>query len=271
MSRKNDQKLGALTEFEALLVMGDKVSFERGKMIFKEGEKSTDFYILLKGKVAIGKKASGGEIKAIAELSEGDFLGEGVLSGVTKKPASAKALTKVTAMKLTKAHFEKLKKEAPDTMARFLMAVLGVSNSRLEKTDAKLMALFEISYLLNIYRYELRDLAAGIIHKLIESTESKDGLLMLRNPDKSYRVIYSTSHHFNEGSLKKLDLKKPHNRKGLMIAPLKDVGVLALKRKTDFEDDQLRFLMLIADQVAYNIKEAARRADEQARQILSKY
>jgi len=271
MSPKSDQKLGALTEFETLLMMGERVSFEKGEMIFREGKKNSNFYILLKGKVAIGKKASGGEIKAIAELSEGDFLGEGILSGVTKKPASAKALTKVTAMKLTKAHFEKLKKEEPGTLIRFLMAVLGVASSRLEKTDAKLLALFEISYLLNIYRYDLRELAAGIIHKLIESTESKEGLLMLRNPDKSYRIIYSTSHHFNESSLKKLDLKKSHNQKGLMIVPLKDVGLLALKRKSDFEDDQLRFLILIADQVAYNIKEAAQRADEQARQILAKY
>lgn len=263
-------KLMALTEFEGLLMMADKKVFQKGEMIFKEETTDPYFYIVLKGRVGIGKSVLGG-IKMIAEVGEGDFLGEGMLIGTVQKPASAIALSKVTVLRLNKEHFDRFRKEEPNALADFLLAVLRISNERLQKTDTKLMTLFEISALLNLYRYDLKDLAAAIVHKLLEMTGSKEGLLMIRESDQSYRLVYSTSSHFNEKALGTMDFKKSQQAGGVMVADLQGEGVLAFKRQEDYEDDDLRFLILVADQVSYNLKEAARQANEQARRLLQHY
>ncbi len=56
-----------------------------------------------------------------------------------------------------------------------------------------------------------------------------------------------------------------------LIANLKELGAVAIRRDTGhtpFESDQLRLLILIAEQAAYVIKDASEKASEKARELL---
>ena len=82
-----------LQEIQKILMLADEKQFEAGDMIFEEGKEDNNFYIVLKGDIEILKKTTEGKPKVIAEVESGEFLGEGVLSGITIKPASAKAIS----------------------------------------------------------------------------------------------------------------------------------------------------------------------------------
>jgi CRP-like cAMP-binding protein len=271
-----EQSSKVAKEIKKVLDLSDEKIFQPGEIIFKEGEEDHQFYILLKGNVEISKSTSEGESKVIAEVNVGEFLGEGVLSGVVKKPATAKAIDEVVLLSLTDADFSDLTKENPQVAVHFLLSVVEAVNGRLSKTNTKLLALFEISQLLHEHRDDLEELAKGLIRKLIAITTSQEGALLLKKPfSNDYRIIHSSSEVLTLDDLEEFDLTEAQmisNEKGhWLIENLKDLGVLVLHRGRDrqpYEDDQFRLLGLIADQVANMIKEASEQASEKAREML---
>jgi CRP-like cAMP-binding protein len=62
--------------------------FEKGKVLFKEGDRGEDMYIVQSGKVAIKKKLHDGET-TLAVLEKGDFFGE--MAILERMPRSASA------------------------------------------------------------------------------------------------------------------------------------------------------------------------------------
>ena len=63
--------------------------FPKGKLLFKEGDRGEDMYIVQSGKVAIKKKLSDGGETTLAVLEKGDFFGEMAL--LERQPRSASA------------------------------------------------------------------------------------------------------------------------------------------------------------------------------------
>lgn len=272
---ENNHKTEA-AEIQKILKLAKEQEFKESDVIFSEGDEDKNFYIVLKGNVEISKKTTSGEDKVIAQIGPGEFLGEGVLSGVIKKPASARAINAVTLFELSAGDFQKIVKEDAKTAVDFLITVLKAVNSRLTKTNTKLLALFEISQLLHQHRDDLDALAKGLIHKLLSILDGKEGILLLKNPfAETYRVAYSSSDDLNEDALKDFDLEETQstsNKNGqFLIANLKDLGLLAIRRDLDytqFETDQLRLLILIAEQAANTIKEASENVAEKAKDLL---
>ncbi|MFC1732590.1 cyclic nucleotide-binding domain-containing protein [candidate division KSB1 bacterium] len=276
---KEDQKqAGALVEIQKILSMAEEKIYKPDEIIFEEGEDDSNFYILLKGSIEISKKTTDGEPKVIAQVSPGEFLGEGVLSGLTKKPASAKSVEESVLMVLSYANFEKLIQEDSRAAVDFLITVLEAANSRLTKTNTKLLALYEISQLLHMHREDLNQLASGLVNKLVTITDSKDGILFLKNPfEGTYRAVYSSSPELNEEAFKKYDLsqtQKVVDENGqFLIANLNGMGTLSLRRDADYahyDADQLRLLILIAEQAAHIIREASAQASEKAKKMLQR-
>jgi CRP-like cAMP-binding protein len=62
--------------------------FEKGKVLFREGDRGEDMYIVQSGKVAIKKKLQDGET-TLAVLEKGDFFGE--MAILERMPRSASA------------------------------------------------------------------------------------------------------------------------------------------------------------------------------------
>jgi CRP-like cAMP-binding protein len=63
--------------------------FEKGKLLFREGDRGEDMYIVQSGKVAIKKKLGDGSETTLAVLEKGDFFGE--MAILERKPRSASA------------------------------------------------------------------------------------------------------------------------------------------------------------------------------------
>ena len=268
----------ALLEIQKILKLSEEKRFKEGEMIFEEGKDDTNFYIILMGTVEISKNTSEGKPKVIAHIGAGEFLGEGVLAGRINKPASAKAVVDTIVMAFDQGDFKQLTEEDPKTAVDFLLSVLEAANGRLTKTNEKLLALFEISQLLNMYRDDLSQLASGLVNRLMAIIESKDGILFLKNPfQETYRDIYSTNKDLTNELFLELDLSEPQkidiNEDQYIIVGLKDLGILALRREKDFahyDSDQLRLLALIGEQAANTIKEASEKVAEKAKEMLER-
>jgi len=276
MPKEKKQESKGLVEIQKVLKIADEKNFKAGEIIFKEGETHPVFYIILNGNIEISKKTTEGQQKVIAQIGEGEFLGEGVLSGTVKKPATAKAITDVTAMAISVENFEKLMKEDPRTVVNFLLSVLQTANARLSETNTKLLALFEMSQLMDMCGDDLKALANGLIQRLVTITESKDGIFLLKNPfSTTYRVIYSSSDELDEQALTEFDLNKTQSISGkngqFMIVNLKNLGSMALRRTLNsvpYNTNQLRLIMLVADQAAATIKDASEKASLKAKKLL---
>ena len=79
--------------------------FDPGEIIFKEGERSFEMYIILSGKVRILKDR--GEKKILlAELADGAIIGEMALISGEPRSASAIAVNEVTVKVVSQQSFE---------------------------------------------------------------------------------------------------------------------------------------------------------------------
>jgi CRP-like cAMP-binding protein len=265
-----------LMQIQKILHLTEEKHFEPNEYIFKEGEEDRNFYIVMQGEIEISKNTSDGKSKVIALVKSGEILGEGVLSGVLIKPASARTITPVQLLVLTKEDFDELAEKEPRIGMDFLLSVIGALTDRITRTDIKLLALYEINKLMGIYRDDLPNLSQGLVQKLISITESRDGIILLKKPfEESYRVLYSTTDEMNEKTFE--DYEKDKSRIitekdfQYLFVNLKDVGYLVLQREKEdssYEDDQLRLLILVAEQTGNTIEAASRRAAEKARDIL---
>lgn len=270
MFEQNSKQLG-----EKILKIGKEKKFMADEVIFEEGSSDPNFYIIQNGSVEISKKTSEGLFKVIAQIGGGEFLGEGALAGIEKKPASAKAVTDTETISISVGDFKKLISNEPEMAVDFLLEVLGSANLKLSQTNTKLLALYEINQIMHMHMDDLNGLAESLVNELIAITESRDGIMCLKNPFSAvYRTIYSTSGNLNINIFAGYDLEKTHQVKKdndvFLIINLNDLGFLALTRANEYDLDQLRFLMLIAEQAAYIIKEASDRAAEKARRMLNR-
>ena len=269
-------KSQGLMEIQKILHITKEKYFKPGEYIFAEGDEDRNFYLVLKGEIEISKKTSEGQPKVIAELKAGEILGEGVLSGAVIKPASAKAVSPVTLLSLSKSDFDGLIEKDPGAGVDFLLSVLGSLNDRINRTNIKLLALYEINKLMGIYRDDIGNLSKGLVSKLLAITESRAGIISLKNPfEETYRVLYSSSADMGDATFTHTDKKQSKifsdEAYQYIFVDLKNTGYLALRRgknDTPFEDDQLRLLMLIAEQAGNTIESASRRASDKARNIL---
>lgn len=266
----------ALTKIQKILERAEEKNFEKGDVIFKEGASDPHFYIVMKGEVEVSKQTSEGESKVIAHLHAGEYLGEGVLSGVAMKPASAKALSRTTLLSLSQEKYEELLKEDPRYAVDFLLSVLESANERLRHTNKKLIALFEVSQLMAENQNNLSKLGKALIEKCRDITKSDEGLMYLRNSfSEDKRVIHSTSSSLTPEQFEAFDLSIPQmieTESGQFIAAKIDgLGALIFMRKKErqeYQDEDLRLLALVAEQAAFVIKDAKSRASEKARKML---
>ncbi len=275
MTTQTAQSTG-LMHIQNILHISHEAQFDAGSFIFNEGDEDHNFYLILSGEIEISKKTSDGNEKVIAELKSGEILGEGVLSGVVIKPASARALTDVTLLSISKEDFEKLLKDDSEAGVEFLLSVIGAVNGRLSTTNTMLLSLFEINKLMGIHRDDISMLSKALIDKLIVITESHEGVLMLKNPfEETYRVIYSTDEDLTPEVFADYDKTKSqivsNGDYQYLLINLKGAGFIVLRRDDAdqlYEDDQLRLMILVADQAGNTIESASRRASDKAKDIL---
>jgi CRP/FNR family transcriptional regulator len=88
-------------------------TYERGGLIFSEGEIGDTLHIIAKGSVKITKYTKEGRTKTLAILKEKDGFGEMALLTEEARSATVEALEKAMTLSITKEKFEFLIKKEP--------------------------------------------------------------------------------------------------------------------------------------------------------------
>ena len=108
------------------------VTYEKGRVIFSQGEPGDAVFYLLKGRVEISVVSSQGKEAVIGILEAKTFFGETCLGGEHLRMASATALTPCSVVKISKAAMARLLHEVP-SLAEYFAACLLSRNIRLQE------------------------------------------------------------------------------------------------------------------------------------------
>lgn len=116
----------ALAEIRA---MSKTFEYERGEIIFQEGEPAFGFYIICQGQVKLAKRSTDGKVQILKLLGQGEILGEKTMFDRETYGAYAKTLSR------TRLHF--LEREP---FIRFLEKHPSVALRLIEKLSRELKA-----------------------------------------------------------------------------------------------------------------------------------
>jgi CRP-like cAMP-binding protein len=109
------------------------VSVKTGDEIFKEGDDGRDFFIIKEGSVSLTRTRNGTE-RELERLAVGDCVGEASMLGGSPRPATARALTDCTLVRLELGTLTALLKESPG-LALGLLRKLAVRLLRFERIE----------------------------------------------------------------------------------------------------------------------------------------
>jgi CRP-like cAMP-binding protein len=122
-------------KLKLLAFTSERLSYEKGEVLFREDEVSDSTYVVIEGKVEVWLEAAHDRIK-LAELGAGDMVGEmGVLCDQPRS-ATIQAASHVVALKIGREVFFDLLRQFPQ-MSVSVMRDLAL---RLDATNAKLLA-----------------------------------------------------------------------------------------------------------------------------------
>lgn len=124
-----------------LATMASEVHFEPGELIFREGDHSSFFYLLVSGNVALEVVAPGHPVR-VATLVAGEVLGWSSLMGENGKQFQARALEEVHALAFDGARLRHAC-ESDFAFGFVLMrAVLAVMAERLQAIRVQLVSVY---------------------------------------------------------------------------------------------------------------------------------
>lgn len=103
-----------MVDIQALRRLGEIVNFNQDETLFQQGEKGDYAFLILRGKVAVilNSVFDGGEV-VIAEIGEGDIVGEMAILEESSRAATVKAMDAVIALKIKEPQFQEFLKINP--------------------------------------------------------------------------------------------------------------------------------------------------------------
>jgi CRP-like cAMP-binding protein len=107
------------------------VKCRRGAVVFSQGDPARDVRYLQKGAIKVSVLSRIGKEAVVALLGPGDFFGEGVLAGQTRRIATATAMAASTVLVIKKASMVRLLSTESTFSDRFLSYMLS-RNLRIE-------------------------------------------------------------------------------------------------------------------------------------------
>ncbi len=111
------------SELEKLAPLFSSRMYEKGNMIFHEGEDGDELFIIESGVVQIHRENESRDI-ILAMFSDGDFFGDmAILENKATRSASAKAVEKSTLYVLKRFDFEQLLTSTPSMTYKILMTI----------------------------------------------------------------------------------------------------------------------------------------------------
>ena len=123
----------APAKLKLLAFTSDRVSFDAGQTLFKQGDPGDAAYVVLAGSADVLVNSQSGEIK-VATLEPNSIVGEIAILCDVARTATVRANSPLETLRIRKDHFLKLLAEFPE-MAVEIMRVLA---DRLSHTTAEL-------------------------------------------------------------------------------------------------------------------------------------
>src|SRR5260370_7768847 len=96
-----------------LCFSAERLTYDTGQVIFNAGDVGDSAYIIIDGTVEISVPTPSGPI-IINNMGKNDLLGEIAIVGEVPRTATAKALTKLETLKISKQLFMKIIRQNPD-------------------------------------------------------------------------------------------------------------------------------------------------------------
>lgn len=125
----------APAKLKLLAFTSDRVSFDEGQILFKQGDPGDAAYVVLSGSADVLVNSQSGEIK-VATLEPNSIVGEIAIICDVSRTATVRASAPLETLRIRKEHFLKMLAEFPE-MAVEIMRVLA---DRLSHTTAELIA-----------------------------------------------------------------------------------------------------------------------------------
>lgn len=108
------------------------LQFDAGAVVYGQGDPCDAIYFIQRGKAKITVSAASGKEAVLSILSDGDFFGEGCLTGHPLRLASVVTMTKSAIMRIDKAAMISELHDEPELSELFITHLLN-RNSRIEE------------------------------------------------------------------------------------------------------------------------------------------
>jgi CRP/FNR family transcriptional regulator, cyclic AMP receptor protein len=95
-------------------------TFDRGEVIFREGDPGDTCYVVRSGTISIRRDHPDGRSRALAELRPGSIFGELSMFGAETRSATAEALEPTTAVAILRADMQRVIRSSPDIAFKML-------------------------------------------------------------------------------------------------------------------------------------------------------
>jgi CRP/FNR family transcriptional regulator, cyclic AMP receptor protein len=122
------------TRLKLLAYTSDVVTYHAGQVLFRKGDVGDAAYVIIKGDADVSIPAASGDV-AVAQLHDGDFLGEIAILCDTPRTATVTARNELKALRIRKEPFFQLLHQFPE-MAVEMTRLLA---ERLTRTTAELV------------------------------------------------------------------------------------------------------------------------------------
>jgi len=119
-----------------LCFSAERLTYDAGQVIFNAGDPGDAAYVVIEGTVEISVPTPSGPI-VINNMTKNDILGEIAIVGDVPRTATAKAVSKLETLKISKELFMKIIRENPDAaveLIRILAARLASTTNQLTRT-----------------------------------------------------------------------------------------------------------------------------------------
>ena len=119
-----------------LCFSAERLTYDAGQVMFNAGDSADAAYVVIDGTVEISVPTPAGPI-VINTMGKNELLGEIAIVGDVPRTATAKAVSKVETLKISKELFVKIIRENPDAaveLIRILAARLASTTSQLTRT-----------------------------------------------------------------------------------------------------------------------------------------
>ena len=153
----DDQELAALPIFKSfksyqihlIKPFMEFCSFPANMVIFHQGDRADNFYILTSGEIALHFKPYDGLSLVMTKIASGDVFGWSAALGRSRYSATAIATSDIKVIRMQAGNLQRLCTIDPETAALFLDRLVGVISGKFHDSHQEILNLFSNGMNLN--------------------------------------------------------------------------------------------------------------------------